>query len=564
MTAMTAIYSLLMYAYSTACCDWSNWGYSSQSDCELDTLNWILQDCLIINFSQVDVQTEACLINETNVLNSCLSDVNAGCDDQINSLCWEDWGIATDNCGSFGWYENICPDMLSCDGGAVEYTSQQRCDGIAECSDGVDEAYCAECIDGTLILQEEICNGFIDCSVGEDEATCFACDSFGNEMIYSPWECDGISDCSNGSDETSCYLCEGNSSYPIPLYAECDEVIDCPNGEDEYLCDGFVCDNGDRIDWSLLCNSNFDCTDGSDEELTLCPVYTCNDGTEIPYEWECDGFSDCIYGEDETGCPTFTCLDGTEIPADWECDGFSDCIYGEDEQRCGLECNTIYGDSNIPEDWVCDGITDCIDNLDEYCSSCDYNQIYYHDSRNVDGIYDCPNGMDERLITSNLWLCSDYSTQIYTSWLCDGYLDCPGGEDEGGMCLSVSIGDCGVATDLHQTQYCDGVFDCSSGYDEPANVCDAVSLDPQTSGNSSSGSSGSYGNGGTSVCSALAYGMCDGFDACSIEVGSSVDEIGCDTNSCDDGTNYPDAVTCDGTSDCVNEKDEDANLHNCR
>ncbi|MCB9678216.1 MAG: hypothetical protein H6737_24155 [Alphaproteobacteria bacterium] len=182
--------------------------------------------------------------------------------------------------------------------------------------------------------------------------------------------------------------------------------------------------------------------------------------------------------------------------------------------------------------------------VDEACSYCDFGQAWYHDSRNCDGILDCPNAMDERCYGADGWICSDFATWIYSDWLCDGEQDCPDGSDEGSLCFPVS--GCPGRTEFTTPSTATGSLDCTSYPDEDPAVCDLVSLDappaPQT--------------GDPSLCDALAYRTCDRVDDCSSVVGYAADEVGCGTNVCGDGSRYPDAVACDGFSDCPSGSDE--------
>ena len=54
------------------------------------------------------------------------------------------------------------------------------------------------------------------------------------------------------------------------------------------------------------------------------------------------------------------------------------------------------------------------------------------------------------------------------------------------------------------------------------------------------------------TCDAVAYAMCDDSEDCP----GGVDEQGCSTNSCQDGSQYPDIVKCDGLNDCDDGSDE--------
>ncbi|MCB9694911.1 MAG: hypothetical protein H6736_24140 [Alphaproteobacteria bacterium] len=536
-------------AYVASCCAFADWGYATRADCETASVGWVAEDCLAD--ATLDAAVGSCLADATSALVTCLQASSASCDGASLQACWDAWTPDVESCGPTGWIDGACPEQASCDGGAVTYTSEQRCDGISDCADGVDEGSCFTCDGGSTVPAELQCDGASDCPDASDEAACYTCGGPGAEVIPDTWLCDSIVDCGSGEDEAlgTCFLCapEGaGPGLPIPGIWECDGIVDCPTGDDESECDLFTCGSGESKPWDWVCDGHLDCVDGSDESPGLCELEQCNDGELIPSAWTCDGYSDCSAGEDEVGCPMWTCFDDTEIPSVWTCDGYADCATGEDEARCGLECASVYGGDSIPESWVCDGEEDCVDGADEVCGSCDASGPAYHVSRNCDGVLDCGNGMDERCVGADEWLCSDFTTVLPATWLCDGYSDCPGGEDEGALCFGVTT--CPGRTELHATQLCDGLVDCDLGEDEDASVCLLVSPDE----------AGHTGNGVATDCDALAYGACDGVDDCSTSAGSPFDEAGCNVNRCADGTPYPDAFRCDGFPDCPSGQDEAA------
>lgn len=285
------------------------------------------------------------------------------------------------------------------------------CFGLPDCGDlfaAVDvcdpdaDLKCFECPAGLdSVPAEQICDGVPNCTSGIDEE-CFACTD-GSELPQA-WRCDGMNDCLDCSDEAFDYCgpASANSECPTPT---CEESGTCPvdvcsedvqvAGASGALANGCAC-----------------------EQTGSCPP--CPDGQELDAEGACVG------AEGERGImptpPTDTlvdCSDGFDALGDGTlCDGTRHCVGNEDE-----DCVSCLSENElIPAGWLCDDVDDCKDTSDEneLCSdSCDAAQSLCDDAASACGAWQ----------PGCLMLCDD--GEAGAGW-CDGTVECPQEEDEEG------------------------------------------------------------------------------------------------------------------------------------
>ncbi|XP_078387724.1 transmembrane protease serine 6 [Cetorhinus maximus] len=109
-----------------------------------------------------------------------------------------------------------CPDEVLC---SVSGLCVTECDGLKDCSNGVDENNCVcpiqfHCAEGNTCLSLlDVCDQNKDCETGNDEQNCdeaVPCDLFtytcadGSCVKKANPQCDYVSDCPDGTDEKNC------------------------------------------------------------------------------------------------------------------------------------------------------------------------------------------------------------------------------------------------------------------------------------------------------------------------------------------------------------------------
>ncbi|KAG4078550.1 hypothetical protein HA402_004773 [Bradysia odoriphaga] len=184
---------------------------------------------------------------------------------------------------------NVCKaNMFGCANGQC-IPAKWVCDEFPDCVDGADELNCTnvpapvtcekfdsnneplqfQCMsDKTICLNITArCNGIAECPLGEDEAYCSGCrinefECANKQCIRQEWRCDQQNDCGDRSDEIGCV-----NETVVTNKTD----IGCAPGM-------FSCRDGNCIYVELVCNGQNDCPNGMDESSacnTSCLNHSC-------------------------------------------------------------------------------------------------------------------------------------------------------------------------------------------------------------------------------------------------------------------------------------------------
>ena len=138
-------------------------------------------------------------------------------------------------CFSLSFLRLISVCDFQCNDGTCQANSK-RCDGVNDCSDGIDESNCGVCMrtefrclsTGACIDYLQRCDGTENCPDASDEQNCqeskcdkteFICDDL--NCVGFATRCDGRSDCPDGSDEAGCPGNYRPESLPHSQSAKC-------------------------------------------------------------------------------------------------------------------------------------------------------------------------------------------------------------------------------------------------------------------------------------------------------------------------------------------------------
>ncbi|KAI6192728.1 EGF-like domain-containing protein [Aphelenchoides besseyi] len=316
-----------------------------------------------------------------------------------NYRCIPDWAFCNnvDDChdGSDELVSNcpVCDDVgeFRCAASSKCIPLRWMCDSENDCGDNSDETDarcggtsrpCSEsefrCNDGHCLAPSKVCNGIIECSDGLDESQCH------------------LRKCQEGMRQCNDGTC-------LPASKFCDRRRDCAGAEDEQNCESvsrrmcspfeFECGNSVCVPRKVLCDGDDDCGDNTDETNDQCRTALC----EPPLRFRCSHSRRCLNilqlcnGVNECGENDFS---DEHLSM---CSSFSE--YGECSSE-QFKCSSPHIDRDrcVNSSVVCNHVDDCGDNSDEIgcsknngktCSSHGDNGGCRHLCTDVSGGYFC-------------------------------------------------------------------------------------------------------------------------------------------------------------------------------
>ncbi|KAG7175028.1 Low-density lipoprotein receptor-like 1 [Homarus americanus] len=165
------------------------------------------------------------------------------------------------------------------DAGVTPASLGQRCEGSNQCRASDPFTFCragvCHCIHNSAECSADKTGCYKDT---------FQCVSSGRCISWY-YVCNGVRECDDGSDEAYClphrcprlaHTC--NDGTCISRAHLCDGIPHCPDGSDESSCNGsaacpastFRCGGGRCLPGFVFCNATPTCSDGSDEDVTAC------------------------------------------------------------------------------------------------------------------------------------------------------------------------------------------------------------------------------------------------------------------------------------------------------
>nr|CAB3263492.1 low-density lipoprotein receptor-related protein 1B-like [Phallusia mammillata] len=254
--------------------------------------------------------------------------------------------------GSDLCFSGVGTSCFQCLQDGLMISRRQVCDGIVDCPDLSDECSCNDQI---------VCNSVFGNFTSDCQTNLMPCANLTDCVKPKTVLCNGIPECMDGIDEAFCSSSGVNTTtrtsvtcetkYGTAVATRCDKRPECRDMSDEcvgcpdlplfcndscwtfYQIGDRYCDGVQDEAWKYLNTST--CPQGFDERY--CPKRRdCGDGSTIDVRQMCDGLIDCKNNMDEapSKCPNrFYCLNGIPLSVDVSLrfNGITDCSDGSDE-----------------------------------------------------------------------------------------------------------------------------------------------------------------------------------------------------------------------------------------